>query len=96
MDDPNILKGKKILAVDEEPDVLEVIKEHFYECDVEVASDLPTAKRLIEAQECDLVIPDIMGVNGFSLLEISGKRELPATMRSARAIRGLQDHHRAG
>jgi DNA-binding NtrC family response regulator len=96
MDDPNILKGKKILGLDDEPDILEAMKEHLYECDVEGASDFPTAKRLIETRECDLVILDIMEVNGFSLLEICGKRGLLAPMLTARAIRGQQAHHLAG
>lgn len=85
MDDSGILSTKRILAVDDEPDVLEVIKEHLYDSTVVTATDFETAKKLIESEQFDLVILDIMGVRGFDLLEICGKRGSPAAMLTARA-----------
>ncbi len=85
MDDIAILKDKKILAVDDEPDVLEVIAEELSECNLVTASDYDSAKKLIESDTYDLVILDIMGVNGFQLLELCSVRRLPAAMLTAKA-----------
>lgn len=85
MGDLDILKGKTILAIDDEPDVLEVVKEQLDESDVVTATDFESAKKLIENRQFDLVILDIMGVNGFELLELCTARRLPAAMMTARA-----------
>jgi DNA-binding NtrC family response regulator len=81
----SIIKDKKILAVDDEPDVLDVIKELLFESRLTTASDYSTAKKLLESQDFDLVILDIMGVNGFELLELCSRRGLPAAMLTARS-----------
>jgi len=86
MADLNILKGKRILAVDDEPDVLAVIKEELTDCDVATAGDFDAAKELIDEGHFDLIILDIMGVDGFVLLEECGKRKMPAAMLTAHAI----------
>lgn len=85
MGDLDILKGKTILAIDDEPDVLEVVKEQLDTSDVVTATDYEGAKKLIEGRQFDLVILDIMGVNGFELLELCTARGLPAAMMTARA-----------
>ncbi|MGO9570380.1 MAG: response regulator [Desulfomonilaceae bacterium] len=85
MTDESILKGKRILAVDDEPDVLELIKEHLYNSEVVTASDFAGAKQLIETERFDLIILDIMGVNGFELLKAASERKMPAAMLTARA-----------
>jgi DNA-binding response OmpR family regulator len=85
MTDESILRGKRILAVDDEPDVLELIKENLEDSKVVTAADFTRAKQLIETETFDLVILDIMGVNGFELLKISSERKLPAAMLTARA-----------
>jgi DNA-binding response OmpR family regulator len=79
------LKGKRILAVDDEPDVLDLIKEQLDDCEVVTAGDFARAKMLIETETFDLIILDIMGVNGFELLKASSARKLPAAMLTARA-----------
>ena len=61
----DILKGKKILVVDDEPDVLESLEEILDECDVETASSYESAKELFEKKNFDAAILDIMGVKGF-------------------------------
>jgi DNA-binding NtrC family response regulator len=86
MPDQSILKGKRILAVDDEPDVLEVIEENLSDCLLTTASNFDEAVKLISEQEFDLVILDIMGVDGFGLLKECRKRNLPATMLTARSM----------
>lgn len=80
------LTGKRILAVDDEPDVLEVIKEALMQSQVSTAANYEAALYMISSQRFDLVILDIMGVNGFALLEECAKRALPAAMLTAHAI----------
>jgi DNA-binding NtrC family response regulator len=86
MADLGILKGKKILAVDDEPDVLDVVKEQLSDCDVTVADNFETGRKMCNEGAFDLVILDIMGVNGFALLEACTKRQHPAAMLTAHAI----------
>ena len=81
----SVLKGKRILAVDDEPDVLELIKEQLDDSEVVTAGDFVRAKMLIETETFDLIILDIMGVNGFELLKASSARKLPVAMLTARA-----------
>jgi DNA-binding response OmpR family regulator len=81
----SVLKGKRILAVDDEPDVLDLIKEQLDDSEVVTAGDFARAKTLIETETFDLIILDIMGVNGFELLKVSKERKLPAAMLTARA-----------
>ncbi len=80
------MKGKRILVVDDEPDILEVIKEQLPDCNVETAGNFDLALNLVLNGQFDLVILDIMGVSGFSLLEECRKRSLPAAMLTAHAI----------
>jgi CheY-like chemotaxis protein len=82
----SLLEGKRILAVDDEPDVLEVIKEQLPQCQVTTASNYEAARHHIVNENFDLVILDIMGVNGFALLEECRKRGLFAAMLTAHAV----------
>ena len=86
MPETTLLDGKRILAVDDEPDVLIVLKELLSMCDIATASTFDEAKELLEAQDFDAVILDIMGVDGYSLLEIANKRNIPAVMLTAHAL----------
>lgn len=86
MADLDILQGKRILAVDDEPDVLDVIKEELSTCEVLTASDFETAETSIRNETVDLVILDIMGVNGFELLGECARQRVPAAMLTAHAI----------
>ncbi|MCX5873711.1 MAG: response regulator [Deltaproteobacteria bacterium] len=86
MFDGTILKDKRILAVDDEPDILEVIREEFPESSVSVAGNFEAAMNLIQKQDFDLIILDIMGVNGLELLAQARMRGMPATMLTAHAI----------
>jgi DNA-binding NtrC family response regulator len=82
----DILKGKKILAVDDEPDVLETLEELLDDCVFEKATSFESAKELLEINDYDAAILDIMGVRGFDLLEIATKRKIPALMLTAHGL----------
>lgn len=82
----SLVSGKRILAVDDEPDILEVLEEMLPMCDVVTATSFETAKELLETQKFDLVILDIMGVRGYDLLDIANKRKIPAVMLTAHAF----------
>ena len=82
----DILAGKKILIVDDEPDVIESIEEILEECDVEGASSYESAKELFEKKDFDAAILDIMGVKGFDLLEIAIEKKVPALMLTAHGL----------
>jgi DNA-binding NtrC family response regulator len=86
MYDQSILDEKRFLAVDDEPDVLEVIKEAFPSSIVMTAQDFDSGLKLIKENIFDLVILDIMGVNGFELLKACREQHLPAAMLTSKAI----------
>ena len=80
------LKGKHILAVDDESDILETIEDILDEADLDTASDYATASGKIRQTRYDLAILDIMGVNGLKLLEEAVARGIPTVMLTAHAI----------
>ncbi len=81
-----MLKGKRVLIVDDEPDVLELLTELLDMCKVDPASSFEEAKDLLENNYYHVAVLDIMGVQGYELLEIANKREVPALMLTAHAI----------
>jgi DNA-binding NtrC family response regulator len=86
----SILNGKRILVVDDEPDVLDLVQEEILEvapkCQVDTASNYEEAAEKLESQNYELVILDIMGVRGFDLLSIAVSRNLPVAMLTAHAL----------
>lgn len=82
----NWLAHKRIIIVDDEPDVLETLEELLPMCDVVKASSFGEAKDLLEIQYFDIAILDIMGVNGYKLLEIANKKKVMAVMLTAHAL----------
>jgi len=82
----DILKGKKILIVDDEVDVLESLEDLLEECDLDTASSYESAKELLESKVYDATILDIMGVRGFDLLEIAVQKKIPALMLTAHGL----------
>ena len=82
----SFLKDKRILAVDDEEDILETIVEILDESEVDTARDYQTAAAKIKKGHYDLAILDIMGVNGLQLLEETVKRKIPTVMLTAHAI----------
>jgi DNA-binding NtrC family response regulator len=81
-----LLDGKRVLIVDDEPDVLETLAQLLPMCDVKKASTFDEAKELLEKEQFDIAVLDIMGVDGYKLLEISKKRDLLAVMLTAHAL----------
>jgi DNA-binding response OmpR family regulator len=86
MPDLRILNGKRILAVDDEFDILEIVAEELSMCHVSIAADFGAAVSLIAGGNWDLVILDIMGVDGFALLQQCTAEGIPACMLTAHAI----------
>jgi DNA-binding NtrC family response regulator len=82
----DIVSEKRILAVDDEKDVLEVIQEQLETARLTTAADFSTAKAYLEKESFDLVILDIMGVNGFELLDLATAKKTPAVMLTAHAL----------
>ena len=86
MADMSLLEGKRVLIVDDEQDVLEILEELLRMCHVVSASRFDTAKEYLETQDFDIAILDIMGVDGYSLLEMAVRRNIPAVMLTAHAL----------
>ena len=86
MSDTALLDGKKILIVDDEPDVLDVLEEMLDMCEVVKASSYDEAKKLLESDDFDMAILDIMGVDGYKLLHIAKQRKITAVMLTAHAL----------
>jgi DNA-binding response OmpR family regulator len=82
----NMLKDKKILIVDDEPDVLDTLEDLLSMCRVVKAGSFEEAKRQLETQAFDMSVLDIMGVNGYELLEIAVKKKVTAVMLTAHAL----------
>jgi DNA-binding response OmpR family regulator len=86
MDPKKILNGKKILIVDDEPDVLDQLIDLLDICRIDTASSFEEGMRLLDSESYDIAILDIMGVDGFELLKIANNREIPALMLTAHAL----------
>ncbi|MFH1489718.1 MAG: response regulator [Pseudomonadota bacterium] len=86
MSNESPLKDKVILVVDDEPDILEMVEEELDGCIVHKAQDYDTALQYILSYTYDVVILDIMGVNGFELLKNAVSRGYPAVMLTAHAV----------
>jgi len=82
----SILKGKNILAVDDEEDILETIEDILDEANLDLADDYENASKKIKENRYDLAILDIMGVDGLKLLEEAVDRGIPTVMLTAHAI----------
>jgi pyruvate,water dikinase len=80
------LKNKIILAVDDEPDVLDSVEELLDMCTVHKAVDYNTAVQLLSSNSYDAVVLDIMGVNGFELLKIADLKGFPTVMLTGHAM----------
>jgi len=79
-------EGKKILAVDDEKDILEIIAEELEMAEVDTALTYQTASEKIKNNKYDLAILDIMGVDGLKLLDEAVEKKLPAVMLTAHAM----------
>ena len=80
------IERKQLLIVDDEQDVLDTLVELLDVCRIDTARTFEEGKRLLEANSYDVAILDIMGVDGFKLLEIANKRGIPALMLTAHGL----------
>jgi CheY-like chemotaxis protein len=81
-----LLEDKRILIVDDEPDVLDTLEELLDMCRVVKAATFDQARALLEEQRFDMAILDIMGVDGYKLLEIANEKKVMAVMLTAHAL----------
>lgn len=85
MSENKLLEDKRVIAVDDEQDILDTLAELLPMCEVIKASSFDEAKQVLESQEIDLAILDIMGVDGYGLLDIATHKKIPAVMLTAHA-----------
>jgi len=85
MAENKLLEGKRILAVDDEQDVLDTLVDLLPMCEMVTASSFEEARELLESRQFDLIILDIMGVDGYGLLDIATRKKIPAVMLTAHA-----------
>lgn len=86
MNPEKMLRGKRVLVVDDEKDVLETLVGLLDMCKLDVALSFEEGKKHLETNEYDIAILDIMGVRGFELLKIANERKIPALMLTAHAL----------
>jgi DNA-binding response OmpR family regulator len=86
----SILNRKKLLVVDDEQDILDVVREEIMdacpEAKVDTATNYESGAEALKSKDYDLVILDIMGVRGFDLLEIAVARKFKVGMLTAHAL----------
>ena len=86
MEPTGIIEGKRVLIVDDEQDVLDALVDLLVVCKTDTASTFDAARDLLVQNTYDIVILDIMGVNGYELLEIAAEQGVPALMLTAHAF----------
>ena len=65
MEPEKILRGKRVLIVDDEEDILDFLTELLDMCKVDRASTFEEAKELLETNNYHIAVLDIMGVRGY-------------------------------
>ena len=86
MADESLLDGKKILLVDDEPDVLDTLEDLLAMCEVVKCTNFKAAKDYMETRYFDMAVLDIMGVEGYALLDLAVGRNITAVMLTAHAL----------
>jgi len=86
MDPTKVIMGKRVLIVDDEEDILEVLTELLSVCKIDRAASFEDAKALLEKYDYHVAVLDIMGVDGYELLKIAKERGIPALMLTAHAL----------
>lgn len=82
----DLLNGRRILIVDDEPDILETLQEILDMCLIDSAPNFETAKIFLGKNRYDAAVLDIMGVRGYDLLEMTTKIGIPTLMLTAHAL----------
>ena len=97
MSDPTIqdrIPGLRVLAVDDEPDILETIVDVLDGATVDCARSYEEATALLTLSETnapapekyDVAVLDIMGVDGMELLNHTVRQDIPTVMLTAHAM----------
>ncbi|WP_457554010.1 universal stress protein [Desulfobacula sp.] len=81
-----LLKDRRVLVVDDEPDILETVEELLDMCVIDTAASFEKAKKCLENNSYDIAILDIMGVSGYDVLALARKKNIPALMLTAHAL----------
>ena len=79
-------RGKLVLLVDDEIDILDTLAELLKDYKFHKASSFETAADQLKNTVYDAVVLDIMGVRGFELLKISAERGFPTIMLTSHAL----------
>ena len=85
-DEEKRLEGKRVLIVDDEPDILETLEALLPMCRVTKASSFEEAEKLLQTEYFDIAILDIMGVDGYKLLDMAKKKDVIPVMLTAHAL----------
>ena len=87
MENNQTLNDKRILAVDDEPDILESLEELLEdEFIVDPASSFEEAVSFLKNNTYDVAVLDIMGVRGYDLLEATNALGIPTLMLTSHAL----------
>jgi DNA-binding response OmpR family regulator len=89
MPSSEVLREKFILVVDDEQDVLDIVREELAEIPnltVNTATTFEKGREYLVSYTYDLVVLDIMGVRGFDLLKIAANSKVPVVMLTAHAL----------
>lgn len=81
----HVLDRKRVLVVDDEIEICEMVADLLDNCIVDWAMTFPRANAKLQSNEYDVVILDIMGVRGHELLRRFGAR-VPVVMLTANAL----------
>jgi len=84
------LNGKRVLAVDDESDVLDSLEDLILsdapQCRIDRAATHADAVAKMNANRYDLAVLDIMGIDGFDLLRKTAAQDIPVVMLTAHAL----------
>jgi DNA-binding response OmpR family regulator len=87
MENNQALNGKKLLVVDDEPDMIESLEELLEDTFViDSAASFEEAVACLKTNTYDVAILDIMGVRGYDLLEATHALGIPTLMLTAHAL----------
>ncbi len=86
MDPRDRLEAKRILVVDDEPDILDTVQDLLPMCRITKATTFEEARNYLETQYFDIAILDIMGVDGYELLKLAQQKKVLAVMLTAHAM----------
>jgi len=85
-EEKDVLEGKRVLVVDDEPDILSSLEELLDDCILDRAGTYDSARDLLEVNRYDAAILDIMGVRGYDLLALTNEKGIPTLMLTAHAL----------